>query len=368
MALQVLERTAQTENPYKGVSDAYARGIELAAQMRQAKATADYQMKSLELQKQATDNETEKLKLEQEKQRWAKLGMVAGYAQRFKKGDKFDLEGFQKFGTTAFINDPDLINLFADKKNLEVLGLMQPEPEEAKDKALGDIYSNIATQMGNQTRAGAVAGEPSSDWQMTELPGTGMKNLKAMQAIKQMEAAAEQASKPYSDVDATFLARQKVVMPQLDELIKTVEAPGNVFGIRPLGLNLTRGASRIGAFAEQPKEGILNTLAATLQGLAKASTVGKGREAGVLLGNISQAAFDLGGGKALTGTEFPILMRLLDPKYKTEEKWLKDLKAARDMLIEKARLISTPRGASGAMAPSQGNGGTLSTGMTYTVE
>lgn len=137
----------------------------------------------------------------------------------------------------------------------------------------------------------------------------------------------EEQRKPYSDITANVIVTSKDLIPKIDELIAMIEKPGDIYGTFPFGT--FTGASRIGAAG---KEG-------PWQALKMGTTMGKGREAAVLLKDIRELAFGKGG-KTLSENEAAIALSSIDPSYKTEEQWIKGLRSAKKQLQMKLELVS----------------------------
>jgi len=137
----------------------------------------------------------------------------------------------------------------------------------------------------------------------------------------------KESNKPYSEIIANKITTTETLVPKIDELIALVERPGNIFGIPGVG-SLT-GASRIGAAG---KEGFF-------QAFKMGTTMGKGREAAILLKDIRELAFGKGG-KTLSENEAQIALSSIDPSYKTEKQWIEGLKSAKEQLLRGKELVS----------------------------
>ena len=157
-------------------------------------------------------------------------------------------------------------------------------------------------------------------------------------AQKVAETQAVEGAKPYTDIIANKISTVESIVPKIDELLQLIEKPGNIFGAPLLG-GLT-GASRIGAAG---KEG-------PWQAFKMGTTMGKGREAAVLLKDIRELAFGKGG-KTLSENEAAIALSAIDPSYKTEIQWINGLKSARRDLLRGKELVTKPGSISNKPSP-----------------
>ena len=136
--------------------------------------------------------------------------------------------------------------------------------------------------------------------------------------------------KPYS-ADEIKLASGKLLIPQIDKLIKLIKEE-NVYGEGKFFGNLFPfGASRISSFGEA---------GAFVNPLKRGFTAGAGRKAGLILQDIKKIMFATGG-QALTDPEIQKLGPKLNPAYKTEEEWIADLEDAKNELNAKVRMLRT---------------------------
>jgi len=142
--------------------------------------------------------------------------------------------------------------------------------------------------------------------------------------IKARQTAANEAAKPYTDVEAGVLTKGKLLVPEIDKLISLIENK-KVYE----GVGVPFGASRIAAFGEK----------GPWQAFKRGLTAGVGREAGLLLKDIKILAFGEGG-KTLSENERTTALSNIDPSYKTEEQWIEGLKQAKASLQEKVKLMS----------------------------
>lgn len=168
---------------------------------------------------------------------------------------------------------------------------------------------------------------------LNESQRTGKSVSNIVQGREIQKKTAEEAGKPYSVAEAGLISKAEGISPKISELISLIGDKGsgkegvlsNIYG------NILGGASRIAAFGEE---------GAVVNPLRRGLTVGKGREAGLLLQGIKTVLFEQGAGATLTGVEAAVLKPLLSPNLKTEAKWISDLKLAQSMLNQKAQLVS----------------------------
>lgn len=136
------------------------------------------------------------------------------------------------------------------------------------------------------------------------------------------KTAAIEEAKPYSAEEIKIVSGQSLI-PQIDKLINLAET-NKVYE----GGGVPFGASRISAFGEK----------GPWQSFKRGLTAGKGREAGLILQDIKQIMFSVGG-QALTDPEILKLGPKMEPAYKTEEQWISDLKDVKTRIQEKAALM-----------------------------
>lgn len=341
--IQVIDREDPARNPVNAFQEQLRQQQETVSNVQYKMAQVQYQRDLAKLEAKKAVTEESKAKQEQEAKEWEQTFVLLQQAEKASKsqGGGYNKDMWNKLTSQWVLEAPPGIG-----KKLSMLAKAGPQgmqdPKADYQAASADMMNQFAgggaspqgQQPGMQSsRAGAVGG------MIPKGVSFGPSGASMDFANPEAEAAitrAREAATPYTETEAGVMSKVENMPVIVDELIDMLgdttdttkdpkaESRKHVYA----GLGVPLGASRISAFGE---EGVINAL-------KKGMTRGAGRQAGLKLQALKLMLFGEGG-KQLTAGERQVAGALLNPAYKNEDDWVKDLKTFKKLLLDKGKYM-----------------------------